>query len=87
MISLVKKKCSTYFLDNQFCKGYLDPPGGKFRKEALVLQSVDNAEGKVEKSTLTCLIIVQQILFSGAGTGGAGGAGGATGPPNIWQIS
>ena len=51
MISSVKKKCSTYFLDNQFCKGYLDPPGGKFRKEALVLQSVDNAKGKVGKST------------------------------------
>ena len=59
---LVKGKCSTYFLDNQFCKGYLDPPGGKFRKEALVLQSVDYAKGKVGKSTLICLIILQQII-------------------------
>ena len=47
---LVKGKCSTYFLDNQFCKGYLDPPGGKFRKEALVLQSVDNTKVKIGKS-------------------------------------
>ena len=62
VMSLVKKKCSTYLLlDNQFCQGYLDPPGGKFKKEALVLQSVDNAKGK--KSTLTSLIIMQQILL------------------------
>ena len=53
-MSLVKKKCSTYFVDDQFCKGYLDPPGGKFRKGALVLQSVDNPKGKIGKSTLTC---------------------------------
>ena len=48
-------------LGNQFFKDYLDPPGGKFKKEALVLQSVDNAKGK--KSTLTSLIIMQQILL------------------------
>ena len=65
VMSLVKKKWSTYFLDNLFCKGYLDPPGGKFRKEALVLQSVDNAKGKIGKSTLNHnLVLTRSIKIS-----------------------
>ena len=62
-MSLVKKKCSTYFLDNQFCTGYLDPPGGKFRKGALVLQS--GQRKRKDREVYSHLLIIVCLRFKG----------------------
>ena len=62
-MSLVKKKCSTYFLDNQFCTGYLDPPGGKFRKGALVLQS--GQRKRKDREVYSHLLLIVCLRFKG----------------------